>query len=308
MTPGRPTLQALLDRITPLALFVAMSGLSLLLMTIGTCSMVDTDGPLPPPRPPPPPPDESVVYSYRYKLGYYRSLVEEDARKAKLPRAKKVLPTLQKPFPYFAEFNGSQRLRPGSSLETTHLRIQARAKKIWVGEAGRGYRAQHVVLSIKNRTSHHLAYRVQTRAYNCRGKGVLLHNAMAIAPGAAVERSECLLRPELQVVLRKVEVMEVPPLAYHYISRIDPLRVKYNRRTAEGHTSAGLPLCKILPWRVIQDALKQEQAMWVDVIDFYGRHNCDEYSFFVGYRWRHDGPAEVPAKPPGARARDRQQP
>jgi hypothetical protein len=36
---------------------------------------------------------------------------------------------------------------------------------------------------------------------------------------------------------------------------------------------------------------------WRDVVDFYARHNCDEYSFFPAYRWRRSADEPLPARP-----------
>ena len=39
-----------------------------------------------------------------------------------------------------------------------------------------------------------------------------------------------------------------------------------------------------MPFMSYQASAEQAHTGWADVIDFYARHNCDEYSFFRGYR------------------------
>jgi hypothetical protein len=49
-------------------------------------------------------------------------------------------------------------------------------------------------------------------------------------------------------------------------------------------------------WRDIKDGMDGEGLGWRDVIDFYARHNCIEYSFFRSYRYRGDPAAPLPAR------------
>ena len=84
------------------------------------------------------------------------------------------------------------------------------------------------------------------------------------------------------------------------MSQLDPLRLRFDRRTSEGHQGpAALAVCGILPWRDIEAAFQHRRATWVDVIDFYSRHTCEEYSFFDGYRRLEKEPIKLPVGPPG---------
>ena len=59
--------------------------------------------------------------------------------------------------------------------------------------------------------------------------------------------------------------------------------------------------CSFVPWRDIQASTSELHTGWADVVDFYARHNCDEYSFYRGYtRWT--APGTLPAKAPTAQA------
>jgi hypothetical protein len=286
-----------IERISPLGLFIGAGAAGLIVMVFATCSMYDSEGPLPPPRDPPPPPEDSAVSSYRYKEGYYHALVDEDAKKVGAGVVD--IDKLKKGYPYRVEFTGNQHLVPGQKLETQHLLLEAIRLKVWVGGEGQGYRTGHLGLRITNRSDRHIAYRVVSRAVGrCGRKGAVDQNALALAPGDKTARTECLLRKSRGLRVKRVEVMEITPLGYHYLSRLDPIQIGLETRTAAGHQPAGLPQCRIVPWRMIKRLIKAGDLRWRDVIDFYARHNCDEYSFFAQYRWREQGPKRVPAIPP----------
>jgi len=297
MTESR-SIKQMLDQVSQIQLFVGLGAVSLAIMVIGTCMMLDTSGPLPPPRPPPPRVETSAVLTYRYKEGFFKALVKEDSDKLKLAFD---FARIKRGNPYFVEFTGDQILRPGNKLETRHLVLQALQQKIWVGETGgQGFRSDHLVLSVANKTRKHLAYRVITSVRGfCQGKGTIAQNALALRPGEKISRTECLLRSGGTLRVMEVEVMEVSPLGYYYVSRLKPGQIRMPRRSSEGHENPkDLPTCRILPWRAIESGMRRDEVRWRDVVDFYSRHNCDEYTFFVGYRYKTKGPGRLPVAPP----------
>jgi hypothetical protein len=283
----------------PPILFLALLVISLVIMIVSTCGLYGTSGPLPPPRPAPPLPEKTAVTTYRFKEGFFRALLDESAKKLKL--GKEQTRGVWRRNLYFAEFSGAQKLQPGGSLETNHLKLDLVSDKIWVGEEGQGYRTEHLVLQITNRTETPLAYRVVTEVSGrCAGKGIIHHNAIALRPKETIMRTECIQNGAGPVVVRRVEVLELSALGYHYVSQLDPLRLKYEARTAEGHQAPpGLAPCRLLPWRLIEAELKRGEARWIDVVDFYSRHSCDEYTYFAGYRLLERDPKALPIQPPG---------
>src|SRR5262249_23057670 len=124
---------------------------------------------------------------------------------------------------------------------------------------------------------------------------------IALRPHEEITRSECLWTAGFSLSVRKVEVMEIPALSYYYVSRLHPQHVLYEERTADGHQAPTGRICELIPWREIQIGAESGEVSWDDVIDFYGRHNCDEYTFFRGYRRRLQASQELPAlpRPPG---------
>ncbi|MCC6748593.1 MAG: hypothetical protein IT371_13105 [Deltaproteobacteria bacterium] len=278
----------------PLALILA--GASVLVIVGGTFAAYQTSDRLPPPRALPPPPEESATSSDRYTEAFYRGAIEDDARKLKL--AKPSLGLMRGGLPYRIELSEERKLSVGNAFETGSLKLQLVSKKLWVGDEGQGYRAEHLVLALTNKLGRPIAYRVVTRVpEKCGAKGMVAQNAIALQAGERMERTECLLRRSTKLSVHKVEVLELTPLGYHYVTRLDPSALSYDERTAEGHRQGPLGGCRAVPWRPIRSALTSQEARWYDVLDFYARHNCDEYSFRVGYRWSAAGPPRLPVRP-----------
>ena len=236
----------------------------------------------------------------RFSDGYYRSVLEQDAKLFGLeapPTAE-----LARPFVYSQELEQPRRLKPDTKsaapIETAHLRITPKVVKAWAATSeGAGFRYEHTVLEITNKSPKFIAYRVTTgvdHPERCSSKGAIPHNAVALKPGETVQRTECLWRPNSVIDVKAVEVVEVPELSYYYVSRLTPSQLALDERSSEGHEIPKAKACPFVPWREI----KSSGAEWADVIDFYGRHNCDEYSFFAGSR-RWTAPGNLPAKARG---------
>jgi hypothetical protein len=257
--------------------------------------------PLLPPAPPVerrPEANESGT-SLANTLAGYKVILQEDSKHFGVGVN---LSALMQPFPYHLEFEGSHRLIGKDSLSTEHLEIEARIEKQWTNMGGnQGFGTDQFLLTIKNKSSKHVAYRVDTEVPDlrvCRSKGPVPHNAIALRPNEEITRSECLWSRGFSAIIRRVEVMEIPSLSYYYLSRLHPPHVLLEERTAEGHQPPIGKPCEMVPWREIQSGAEAGDISWADLMDFYGRHNCDEYSFFRGYRRRTKPDAPLPALAP----------
>lgn len=290
--------EPVLPGVTSQHLVAVMGALCVIVILGGSWSLYSYDQSLPPPGRLPMGVRANPITRLSYKDSYFSGLVDQDIKNYKLEGF--TLKDLRAGNPKFAEFSGDQTLKANASLETDHLTLKLTTKKVPVGEEGNQIRLVHLLLSITNKTDKHLAYRVDTKVVGaCGKKGVLPHNAIVLKPQQAIVRTECMPRKRAQLHIKRVEVMELSPLGYHYVSRLDPQPLKYDPRTSEGHVRMPeFKQCKIpLPWRAIGPALERGEVQWYDVVDFYSRHNCDEYSFHTGYQWRAKGPAELPSKP-----------
>jgi hypothetical protein len=284
----------------PLALAVLLAGA--LAIGIGVFVLHATSAPPPAPeRPRPPPPAAMMVHSdMRFSPVYYRTLIEQDSKAYGIPAP--AWDDITQPNPYFDELKEKQHLRIKVPIETRHLRLSLEISKIPSVIDGQALSADHLVLRIENRTPVYLAYRIQTSVPDkrkCSSKGEIPHNAVAIGPNQTILRTECLHRKDEAVDVTRIEVVEMPALSAYYVSRLPPNATLYDPRTFTGHVGfRGSDSCQqTFSWREIKDGVDQKQFEWKDVIDFYARHNCNEYSFFKTYRYRTDTNAPLPARP-----------
>jgi hypothetical protein len=281
-----------------LALAVGASGL--FVIVVGTLLLYSGEPPPAPEPPRPPPPPEVTMNSVlKYSQPVYQALVETDARTFKVP-----VPTLEelaRPNRYFEELKSRRRLKTKGGLETPHLYLSVAVGKRTASMEGQSFAVDHLLLRIENRTDKYLAYRVETSVsdkHKCASKGDLPHDALVLEPHQTIERSECLYRADENVDVTHAEVIELSPLQAHYVSRLPANPTLYDARTAAGHVPMAGQLCpQTFSWREIQEGIEKKQIGWKDVVDFYARHNCDEYSFFKDYRYRTSTAEPLPARP-----------
>jgi len=296
-------------------LAVGLVGCAALVVVALTASRFFKSAPPPPPPPPPPPAENTVTGLLRYTEGFYKASLDDDFKKLGVPKIE--VTTLAKPLVYADETGAAKKSTlkaDRDAVETPHLKLATHTVKEWaMTSSGQGYRYEHILLEITNRTDKPIAYHVVTsidHPERCKTKGAIQHNAIALGPGETVRRTECLWKPGATLSLKKLEVLELNDLGYYYVSRLQPTQVLLDERTAAGHEPPkGQKLCAFVPWREIQTAAEGGTTSWEDVMDFYARHNCDEYSFWRGYhRWTKPGalpshatepapPAPAPAAP-----------
>jgi hypothetical protein len=285
---------------------------ALVVVTLAASRFLKTEPP-PPPPPPPPTAENTVMGQLRYTEGFYKAELEDDFKRYQL--TPEPVSALAQPNPYLLDLSEPQKLKyDHDKLDTAHFHLATHVRKEWATTPdGQSYRYEHIVLSITNKTDKPLAYRVETSVDNpekCRSKGSIPHDAIALKPHETVERTECLWRPSGTLTVKRIEGLEVSPLGYVYVSRLTPAQVLIDERTSMAHTvPKGAKPCGLVPWREIQ-AAAQTGTEWADVLDFYSRHNCDDYSFYRGYkRWTTPGTlpahatveaAQAPATPAAA--------
>lgn len=281
-------------------LVVALVLLGIAGMALGMALLYGGGPPAAPPRPRLPSAPAPTAADMKYSATLYRALVEQDAKGFGV-----IAPTgaeLAAPFPYFDELPVPRKLRAGGTVRTPRLAISLVVRREQGAVEGQSFRADHLVLKIENLTGKHMAYRVTTGvrdAARCEAKGVIPHDAIALVGHETILRTECLLQRTGEIELERVEVMEIPALSYFYVSRLMPGLVLYEPRTIAGHTIPKGAVCpQTFSWRDIRDGAARGEIEWRDIIDYYARHNCDEYAFFPGYRYRTDAAAPLPARPP----------
>ncbi len=281
-----------------LAMGVAMTGA--VAICVGIAALFGFSPPPSPDRPkPPPPPDTTMNSELRYSRTVYQGTLAQDARAFHI-----AIPTFEdmaRPNPYFEEFKGKRRLKTGDPMDTPHLKLSVEVTKMRASIDGQAVGSDHVVLKIENKTGKYLAYRAETTISDkdkCASKGDLPQNAIVLRPNQTISRTECLYRNDGVLDVTHVEVIELAALPAYYVSRLPATSVLYDPRTAAGHEPLAGKVCpQTFSWRDIREGLDGREIGWRDVIDFYARHNCDEYSFFRSYRYRTDPAAPLPVRP-----------
>jgi hypothetical protein len=241
-----------------------------------------------------------VIGVLRFTEGFYKASLDDDFKRYGVKAVP--LAEVAQPLTYSDDLKDARKLKPDrDSLETPHLKLTTHTRKEWATTPdGQGFRYEHILLSITNKTDKPIAYRIDTtidHVEKCRSKGSIPHNAVALRPGETLERSECLWHPGAMLTVKSIEVLDLTDLGYYYVSQLEPSQVLIDARTSMGHTPPkGAKPCQFVPWREIQQGVTTGTT-WADVIDFYARHNCNEpgsYSFFRGYK-RWTSPGSLPA-------------
>ena len=162
-----------------------------------------------------------------------------------------------------------------------------------------------IVLDIVNTATTDLAYLVVSEpspnASNCNEPRALPIDAMVIARGQRVRRTECYWTDGIAIVVTRVETMALPPLAAWYVRQLPPSVVGIDERIARAHRSpAATPVedrekCSPIVAQVVRSGLDRGEIDWRDLIDFYARHRCYSYQFPSIYRaFTRDGERPVP--------------
>jgi hypothetical protein len=290
-----------MDRVVSM---VAGSGVCAVIITVGVISKLSGDEITEmPPLPPEPPPvaTTKVVGDLRFTESYYRAMLDEDSKRYGISPPV-TAEQMGAPFPYFLELAQPKRLtRPRDYVDTPHLRIGFELVNDWVGAGslGGGIKTNYAQLTIENKTTAYLAYRVDTRMSTetqCGDVPAMAHTANAIRPLDVVRRSECLWGRSGYVSITRVEVMEINQLSYDYLNRLNAAHLLIAPRVARQHeaTGGGRP-CSTVPWVAMQPAIHAGELMWRDIVDYYARHSCDEYAFPLTYRY-HEQPVTLPAQ------------
>jgi hypothetical protein len=183
------------------------------------------------------------------------------------------------------------KLEPGDSYEAAGLRLTVKVGKV------KGKGRKHMILAVENTTHAPLAYRIESASSagrrSCRKKKDLPHNAIAIAAGAQVERTECIFHKRDKLKIESVETMKLSPLAYAYVSALEPDKIG---SSIKGHRQPHPELaCRMLLAEATKRAYEEGRVEWRDTMDFYARHRCKSYSMPLGYKaFQRDGEQNLP--------------
>jgi len=193
-------------------------------------------------------------------------------------------------------------LRTNGEWSSPRVSVTATVEKVNYQQHGAIVSAPHRVVTLVNKTKGPIAYKLVVGApgkEKCKVRGSRVHNAMALRPGETAEVVVCAGRG--RVVIRKLQLLEINELGYHYISQLPPSAVGYDTVTAHAHRPrVRVTECtKTDPTKILR-MLGTGSLQWVDVVDFYSRHNCHRMDVFDDYRHSAEARARMPAMPPGS--------
>ena len=127
------TLRHRLIAISVKDLTIGLGSASILVMLVGTCSVLSSPGELPPPKLPKAVKKKEQAGSFRTKPRFYETLIEGDARRLGLYTDPK---KLQAGLVHRVEFDGNQRIKMRRKFQTKSLSLAVVKKKLWLGERG----------------------------------------------------------------------------------------------------------------------------------------------------------------------------
>jgi hypothetical protein len=240
---------------------------------------------------------QDVLKSASATYASWRAGIERDAAIAGVPApgddaiAKKLLYRVDEEARVIAPGEGS--------IDAAGLRLTASTER----EEGRPRQA--LLLTIENLTDSDLAYNVVSTprpgGAACNDRLLLAHDAIVVARGGKVTRSECVYRAGMSLAIEKVETVALPPLSSAYVSRLPPAAVGADTRLSRGHRPdlpSGMSVCTTVASQAVRADIQSGATTWRDLVDYYARHSCENYQFPEGYRaFEKDGAQALPVGP-----------
>lgn len=222
----------------------------------------------------------------------------EDLRAHGLPPM--TVEELARPNRYASELDHAVVLGRGRSWSSPHLRITAAIEKVRYHRHGATVSAPHALALIRNVSDVPIAYFVRLRSADrgaCEVRGARAHNAMALMPGEEAQVVVCAGKGKIR--FDRVEVLEITPIGDLYFSRVPPVAVGYDEVTLAAHRlPEGVRGCTTFDTGSVEGWLREGRVRWVDIADFYSRHDCDRASLFPAYRHATSPVPHLPVTPP----------
>lgn len=241
-----------------------------------------------------------LVRSLAFDPGEFQARLAEDIESFGLEPV--TIESLSQPNRYSNELSESVTLSPGKSWTSEHLAIRTRLDKVSFMQRGAEIRSVHVVAQVRNVSTVPIAYRLRMRGDKgkCQVHGSREHNAISLRPGDEIDIVVCAGRDN--IVIESVEVLEVTALGHHYLSQLSPLALGGDSITATAHRPrVSVPACVNLNAKTLAGFIEIGTARWVDIVDYYSRHNCHRLQFFPGYTAATEPLPRLPAIAPRER-------
>jgi uncharacterized membrane protein YhaH (DUF805 family) len=190
-----------------------------------------------------------------------------------------------------------QRLEAGNSQRFGPLELKVVHESIAYQRGATKVRSPHLILEVKNRSRHPLAYMLNARSEGrglCPTRGSLKANALALAPNEVARLTIC--AGEGRVELSDLRAMEITRLGYHYISLLPAEALGIDAIGARAHLAekGSTQRCATVPTSYLAASIKRGALLWEDVVDYYSRHSCERFKFPDGYHLSDTEIAKLP--------------
>ncbi|MEX1368128.1 MAG: hypothetical protein AB1Z98_33675 [Nannocystaceae bacterium] len=241
--------------------------------------------------------NEALPRSLELDPTQFETWMREDLESFGLPPMSIV--ELAAPNAYFDEIGEPVVVGPGKTWSSPHLRIKVRLDKVNYMQRGARVSSVHVIARAENVSEVPIAYRLVLRgeAGKCEVRGAREHNAVALAPGESAEIVVCAGRDRVRI--EALEVLEVSPLGYHYLSQLSPMVFGQDAISSAAHRpQVTSTRCDDVDAKTHAAYLEAGTVTWADVADFYSRHNCQRLRMPPGYRRAVEPLPTLPVIPP----------
>ncbi len=173
---------------------------------------------------------------------------------------------------------------PGGKLREAGFELRVRTEVIEVERRGMRTKNEHTLVDIQNVGDTPIAYflDLNVRDGSCQVRALTRFDAMALLPGEKGEISVCAGSHEVEV--HDLRIMEVTELGALWVSKVPALAVGYDAVIARSHfPGPGIEMCAELPATEFARRIEAGEVAWEDIVDFYSRHDCEQYRWWSGY-------------------------
>lgn len=240
-----------------------------------------------------------VESSYETSAEYYQTRIDDAVAEHGVAAPSRERLLAPNTFFHVASPTDPRFLAAGASLREGGLELRVRTEAIETERRGMRTKTEHTLVDVENVGSTPLAYFLDLRARgrDCNVRALTRFDAMALLPGEQGELSVCAGTHEVEI--RDLRIMEITELGALWISKVPALAVGYDEVIARSHfPGTGIPMCAELPAAEFANRIAAGEVAWEDLVDFYSRHDCEQYRWWPGYVRIVEPLAQLPALEP----------
>ena len=195
---------------------------------------------------------------------------------------------------------GSPRsLGAGESLREGPLAMSVQVEELIADQRGIRSKTKHTLAKVRNQGSVPVAYFLDLRKEGggeCRVRALTRFDAMVLEPGEQAEISIC--SGEHRVEVTDLRILELTAPGAIWIDKIPPQAVGLSTTVTRAHEPGrNIVMCTELPVADYAKRIAEGTLRWEDLIDFYSRHDCEQFRPPTDYRRAVEPLASLPVVP-----------